>query len=106
MKISTKTIKGIVLIPMMVLFLNITKSSAQVYFHESFESGIAAGFVIADVDALTVAASISTLFPNANTSIGVNFAHGSSDKSVISTSWYEPAGVANDWIITDTIIIP
>ncbi len=76
---------------------------SSVYFHEDFENGIPAGFAIVDVDGRTVSANIASLFPTA-WSLGV--ADGSTDQSVLSTSWYTPAGQSDDWIITDTIIIP
>ncbi len=75
----------------------------DVYYFEDFNDGIPADFSIIDNDGNTVAAAISTLFPNAwNSAV----ADGSTDSSAISTSWYEPMGTSDDWMITDTIIIP
>ncbi len=80
-------------------------NSDNVYYYENFDSGMPSDYAIIDVDGKTVNVAIAALFPNA-WNIGVADGSPSSDSSLLSTSWYTPAGASDDWFITSAIIIP
>lgn len=94
---------ALAIFPVVELQAPVPAPQQDVYYFEDFNNGIPADMSIIDNDGNTVAAAISALFPNAwNAAV----ADGSNDSSAISTSWYEPMGTSDDWMITDTIIIP
>lgn len=80
-------------------------SFSQVVFSENFDSGTAlpTGWVRHNVDGLTPAANVSyvnnswVIIPNSNTNVG---------NHAVSTSWYNPAGTSNDWLVSPEITVP
>lgn len=74
-----------------------------VYYSENFDNGMPTTYNIIDVDGNVVNSAVAGIVKNA-WSAGI--AAGSTDSSAMSTSWYTPAGTSDDWMITDTIIIP
>ncbi len=75
----------------------------SVYYLEDFNNGIPSDYLIIDVDGQPVASQIAASFPRA---WNAGIATTGGDSSALSTSWYTPAGQSDDWMITDTIIIP
>ncbi len=77
--------------------------SAQTYFSEDFNNvvGFPTGWTRANQDGRT---------PNANVSFINNAwiatALSATDSAAISTSWYVPAGIADDWMFTPAITLP
>ncbi len=89
-------------------------ASAQT-FSENFSSttapGLPATWLQNNVDGNTVAASATFSFgTNAwvsrNYSASTDPATAAHGKLVVSTSWYTPAGIANDWLITPSFVVP
>ena len=84
----------------LLLFLFTFSLSAQVLFEQDFENGMAP-MTLVDNDGLTPAPNVAnfadawTVSNNANLSNGTNVA--------VSNSWYNPAGQADDWMITPAI---
>ena len=76
-------------------------ASAQV-FSEDFQNGIPASFTVIDNDGLTPAANVSFVTDGW---VGRANPDDASDNSVVSTSWYDPAGASDDWLITPAINI-
>jgi hypothetical protein len=76
------------------------QSQAQVLFSQDFESGVLDPMTAIDVDGKTV-------HPNVANSAGPTWSvRGTSPNSVIvSTSWFNPVGQADDWIISPAITI-
>lgn len=72
-------------------------------YSENFNNGIPSDYTILDLDGNTVASQIAALFPNAWVA---GIATPGGDSSALSTSWYVSQATSNDWLITDTIIIP
>jgi hypothetical protein len=77
-------------------------------FNAATTPGLPAGWLQNNVDGKTVASNLSTY--NFGTNAWVTFnaatefpAYG---KVVASTSWYTPAGAANDWLITPSFTVP
>ena len=67
--------------------------------------GISAWTVL-DVDGRTVASNVSALFPNAwNIITPQQWSSLTSGNAAASTSWYTPAGAANDWLISPSVSI-
>ncbi len=91
------------------LLLSAGMSFSQIIFSENFDAGttLPAGWAQYNVDGLTVNNSIETNYnfggnawvirSNIKTNVGNHAA---------STSWYTPAGISNDWIVSPQITIP
>jgi thiol-disulfide isomerase/thioredoxin len=74
-------------------------SYAQQLFFEDFNDGIPETFTLTDVDGLTPA--------NTNLSVGSFFARTlTGQECAASYSWFNPVGVADDWMATPSITIP
>ena len=91
-------------------FLSITSFAQEVIYYENFSGGIPDDYTIIDVDGLTVARQLdSTSIPdlpfNGSWVTQINFFDGT-DTVAASSSWYDPAGASNDWLITPQISIP
>lgn len=83
-------------------------SFSQVVMSENFDASTAlpAGWVQYNVDGLTVASNLSTYNFGTNAWIvRANNVTGSGNMA-ISTSWYTPAGTANDWLVSPSVNIP
>ncbi len=80
-------------------------SFSQTIFSENFDAGttMPAGWAQYNVDGLTVASNLSALNFGSNAWV---FRAGTSGNMATSTSWYTPAGVSNDWLVTPGIAIP
>jgi PKD repeat protein len=84
-----------------MLFLMWNISKAQVIFLENFNSGgMPSTFTLIDNDGLTPAGNVS-YFTNAWIVRG-DFGNAA-DSVAASTSWYDPAGASDDWMITPAI---
>lgn len=70
-------------------------TNAQTYFSDNFDSGLG-NFTTYDLDGLKPAANVSNVFGMA----APYKAWVINGNKVISTSWYEPAGRSNDWLVT------
>jgi len=87
----------------LISFITVSEATSQIIFSENWD-GIGpglSGWTLNNVDGLTPNASIS--FVNA---AWVNFQESFDNKSVMSTSYYTPAGTSNDWLISPTITVP
>ncbi len=83
-------------------------SFSQVVMSENFDASTAlpAGWVQYNVDGLTVASNLSSYNFGTNAWIvRANNVTGSGNMA-ISTSWYTPAGTANDWLVSPSVNIP
>jgi hypothetical protein len=94
-----------------IAILATSYANAQVW-SENFSSTptqtIPASWLQNNVDGLTVTSSLASYSFGTNAWITRDWtsfdpAHG---KIVVSTSWYTPAGVANDWLITPSFTVP
>lgn len=77
--------------------------TGTVFHYEDFSGGIPSEYAVFDEDGNAVASNLSGIFTDAWVA---RIAAGSADTSVLSTSWYTPAGTSDDWIITGAITIP
>ena len=76
-------------------------------FQEDFDGngpGIGA-WTILDVDGQTVAEDVALLYPNAWSILTPDDLETLTSNVASSTSWYSPAGTANDWLISPQITI-
>ena len=83
-------------------------SFSQTIFSENFDAAAAmpAGWSQQNVDGLTVATNLSAFNFGTNAWVfRANDVTGAGNHAV-STSWYSPAGTADDWLITPQIAIP
>jgi hypothetical protein len=82
------------------------KSQAQI-FSENFDAGttLPAGWVQYDVDGQVVATNVATIMGTNAWAVRAGGPSGTGNQ-VTSTSWYTPAGVANDWLVSPSITIP
>ena len=60
-------------------------------------------WTIIDGDGQTVDSDIVNLFPTAWSILGNTNINTLTSNAIASTSWYDPAGTANDWLISPTI---
>jgi hypothetical protein len=80
-------------------------SFGQTIFSENFDAALTlpAGWVLHNVDGLTPATNVNYVtdawVPKANSVT-------SAGNHMVSTSWYTPAGISNDWLVTPSIAIP
>jgi hypothetical protein len=87
--------------------LLLSNIESQVIFTENFDGGLTlpSGWTQSNVDGLTVATDLSDLNFGTNAWIILaNSSTGSND--AVSTSWYTPAGMSNDWLISPQVAIP
>ncbi|MFT4525006.1 MAG: PKD repeat protein, partial [Bacteroidia bacterium] len=77
------------------------QTQAQVIFTEDFETGIPGTWLTIDVDTLTPSASLPFSFTSAW--IGAADFSNATDTVAMSTSWYNPAGTSDDWLISPQI---
>ena len=84
---------------MLSLILIGLQSQAQiVYYYEDFADGIPSTWKTYDIDNKTPRIATTPSFKG-NGWIGIN-------GSALSTSWYNPASAANDWMVTESLAIP
>jgi hypothetical protein len=79
---------------------------SQVVLSENFDAGttLPAGWAQYNVDGLTPASSVSYMGTNAWV-VRANSVTGAGNH-LVSTSWYNPAGASNDWIVSPSIAVP
>lgn len=79
---------------------------SQVVLSENFDAGttLPAGWAQYNVDGLTPASNVSYMGTNAWV-VRANSATGTGNH-LVSTSWYNPAGVSNDWVVSPSIAVP
>ncbi|MEM6629701.1 MAG: choice-of-anchor J domain-containing protein [Bacteroidota bacterium] len=92
------------------LFFTATSFAQEVLYFESFSEGIPEDFRIVDVDGLIVnpsidSSSIEDMPYNGTWVEQVNF-QNPDDMVAASSSWYNPPGISDDWLITGQISIP
>ncbi len=85
-----------------LIVLGIQSVNSQVVFSESFTSGMPSNFVLVNNDGKTPASSVS--YVN-NAWVVRNESTSNSNKVAVSTSWYNPAGASDDWMITPQITV-
>lgn len=83
--------------------------AANAQFSEDFESTtggvLPAGWTIYDEDGLTPISTIITNYPAFSTDAWIILS-SSSNTIVASTSWYNPPGQSDDWLVTPQITVP
>lgn len=80
-----------------------TIAQTEIYF-EDFQSGLPATFTIVDNDGFTPNAAVSQ-YTEAWIAIPDQFDQGSANQVVSSTSYFEPIGQADRWLITPAITL-
>lgn len=90
-----------VLLFTLLLTAVMNQAFSQIIFQENFQSGMPASFTLRNVDALTPNASVA--YVNNAWMVREDFANNVADSAAFSTSWYTPAGTANDWMFTPVI---
>lgn len=80
-------------------------SFSQTIFSEDFDAGTAlpSGWVVYNVDGLTPAANVN--YVN-NAWVGRANSVTLTGNHMVSTSWYNPAGTSNDWLVSPAVAIP
>lgn len=78
-------------------------ASASAQLSENFNAGIPATWLRYNVDGLTPASSVS--FVN-NAWVARAGTPWGTDSCAVSTSWYNPAGIANDWLVSPSFTVP
>src|SRR5687767_11504924 len=76
------------------------QAQSQVLFSQDFESGSLDPMIAIDVDGKVVAPQIAN-------QAGPTWSVRGDDNNrlVVSTSWFAPVGIADDWLISDTISV-
>ena len=75
-------------------------SNAQPIYFEDFNSGIPSGMTLTDVDGMTPASTVITTIGSFSAATILN------EDCAGSVSWFNPAGVADDWMVTTAITLP
>ncbi len=81
-------------------------ASAQSYFSCSFEEGTLKDFITVDRDGLTPSADMASYGFSVGKGWIAAIPSGETNTAACSTSWYSPAGTADDWLITPSITLP
>jgi len=76
------------------------QAQAQVLFSQDFESGSIAPMTAVDVDGKTVHPNVASIAGPTWQVVGT-----SPNRVIVSTSWFNPVGQADDWIITPALTI-
>ncbi|MBU0487522.1 MAG: choice-of-anchor J domain-containing protein, partial [Bacteroidetes bacterium] len=79
----------------------VSNSRTITVFQEDFEAGIPSTFTLRNLDGLTPDANVNYV-----TDAWVIDPSTPSDLAIQSTSWYNPVGAADDWVILPAISIP
>lgn len=75
-------------------------AKAQVLFYQDFESGVLDPMTAVDVDGKTVNPNVAFAGPTFTV-----VQQSATNKAVVSTSWFEPVGQADDWLISPPITV-
>jgi len=94
--------KAIVLSTLIVLCS--TASAAEPFFHENFANGIPDNFFLADLDGNTPCPDLN--FPSNTAWTSWTDPEDADNKIAASCSYYEPAGIANDWMVLPLMDLP
>jgi hypothetical protein len=87
------------ILTLLILGFIMYNAQSQILFSQDFESGSLDPMIAIDVDGKVVAPQIAGLAgPTWKVIQG-----SATNKLVVSTSWYSPVGVADDWLISDSI---
>lgn len=82
-------------------FANVTLTSKTVGTGTWMAGGLPAGWTQYNGDGLTPTSALATVFgTDAWITREVSYSNGSKDTIAVSTSYYNPAGVSNDWLIS------
>lgn len=79
-----------------------TQVSGQTILSEDFTNGFPSTFSVIDNDGNTPHSSVASVCQGAWNNVTFN----TGNKSAVSTSYYSPAGTADDWMISSQISIP
>lgn len=77
-------------------------ANSQIIFSEDFQAGIPGTWTIIDNDGLPVHANVSQF---TSAWIGAEDFDNAGDTVAMSTSWYDPAGTSDDWLISPSIAL-
>ncbi|MCB0663537.1 MAG: choice-of-anchor J domain-containing protein, partial [Saprospiraceae bacterium] len=89
------------LLLMMVMSFAASAQTA-IYFSEDFSGGMPSDWTILDRDGLTPHPNVAAYTGTWTVDLGST----PENRAAISSSWYNPAGVSDDWMITPGISIP
>jgi len=92
--------KKITLITLIFLAMSIQGIKAQTIFNEDFQGGIPSNFILINNDNKTPASGVSWV---TNAWVAHEDFNDATDTCAVSTSWYDPAGTADDWMILPKI---
>jgi hypothetical protein len=80
-------------------------ANSQIIFSEDFVNGIPGTWMTIDNDGLTINANVSAQFGATSSWIGAADYDNTVDTVAMSTSWFDPAGTADDWLISPSIAL-
>ncbi len=89
------------ILTLLILVTCFLGARAQVLFYQDFESGSIDPMTAVDVDGKTVNPSVANV---AGPTFGI-VQQTAKNKAVVSTSWFDPVGQADDWLISPPITI-
>ncbi len=89
-------------------FSNLTLTSKTWGTGTINSGGLPSGFQQFSLDGLTPNSQISSVFSSTTgwATVELEFSDGTSDTVALSTSWYDPAGTANDIMICSPVTVP
>jgi hypothetical protein len=88
------------ILTLLALSMVVINIQAQVLFSQDFESNTLAPMTDVDVDGKTIHSNVANLAGPTWRVVG-----NSRNRRVLSTSWFTPVGVADDWLISPRIEI-
>lgn len=91
--------KKLLLLFVLVSLFTGAKAQVDIIYYEDFSGGMPADYTLYDLDAKIPA--ITFFQGQSNWIVNAGFA-----EAAISTSWFSPAGIANDWMVTSGIDVP
>ncbi len=89
------------ILTLLILSFLFYQAQSQILFSQDFESGSLDPMTAIDVDGKTLDSNL----PGYLGPTWTVFQSTASNKMIASTSWFTPVGVANDWLISDSIVV-
>ncbi len=87
--------------------LSVVSASAQIIWQDNFNTptppAIPSNWTQYNGDGLTVATNLSTFNFGTNAWVSAKYQGSTTDNYMAATSWYTPAGSANDWLISPAL---
>lgn len=87
------------ILTLLLLSFLVYQVQSQVLFSQDFESGVLDPMIALDIDGKVVAPQVANFAGPTWTVVSTS----ASNNAIVSTSWFAPVGIADDWLISDSL---